>query len=111
MIIHILTVSRDTIESAHSNEVALLRSQYSDKDKEIIQKFLQAKKYLKQEVHAQEPYGQTVQKKPDQENTSGNYLYALLSLFSTFPLMLVYAYNDVTCEVKCNGLLSQILLN
>ena len=73
MTLHYIHVSRDNIESAHSDEVALLRTQYSDEDKEIIQKFLEAKKSLKQEARVQELNGQMVQEETDQESTSGNY--------------------------------------
>ncbi len=66
----ILHFPRDNIESAHSDEVARLRSQYSDEDKEKIQKFLQAKKNLRQEEKVQQLNGRMVEE-TDQEGSSG----------------------------------------
>ena len=68
-----LPARRDNIESAHGDEVAQLRSLYSDEDNKQIQKFLEAKKLLKQETHVQEINGQMVQE-TDQGASSGMHL-------------------------------------
>ena len=64
----IIHVPRDNIESTHSDEVALLKSQYSDEDKEAIQKFLQAKRTLRQEKILD---SRMVQEETDQDSPSG----------------------------------------
>ena len=64
----IIHVPRDNIESTHSDEVALLKSQYSDEDKEAIQKFLQAKRTLRQEKILD---SRMVQEETDQDSSSG----------------------------------------
>ncbi|MCG8624785.1 MAG: hypothetical protein MJE68_22660 [Proteobacteria bacterium] len=51
-------MSRDNIESTHGDEVAQLKSQYSEDDKEIIKNFLVAKESLKHETNMQELNGQ-----------------------------------------------------
>ena len=67
----IIHVPRDNIESAHRDEVALLKSQYSDEDKETIQNFLQAKKILRQEEVVRQLNGRMVQEETDQDSSSG----------------------------------------
>ena len=54
MIIFVLNLSRDNIESTYSKEVARLRNQYTEEDKDIIEKFLIARKSLKLETNVQE---------------------------------------------------------
>ena len=48
--------------------MALLKSQYSDEDKEAIQKFLQAKRTLRQEKILD---NRMVQEETDQDSSSG----------------------------------------
>ena len=66
-------VSRDNIESAHSDHIAVLRSQYSDEEKETIKKLLIARTVLKRDTCVQELNGQMVQEETDHEGSSGNY--------------------------------------
>ena len=74
----IIHVPRENIESAHSDEVALLRSQYSEEDKEIIQKFLQAKRTLRPEEMVQQLHNRMVQEETDQDNPSGKMIVIML---------------------------------
>ena len=62
---------RDNIESVHCDEVALLRSQYSDEDNETIQKFLEAKRTLRQGEIVRQLNGQMIQEETDQDSSSG----------------------------------------
>ena len=61
----IIHVPRDNIERTHSDEVALLKNQYSDEDKKTIQKFLQAKK------QAELQNSRMIQEETDQDSSSG----------------------------------------
>ena len=63
-------VSRDNIESAHSDKVDALKHQYSDEEKETIEQFKAARRLLKTEKHVQELNGQMMQEETD---LSGNY--------------------------------------
>ena len=72
MIIIVLNFSRDNIESTYSKEVALLRNQYTEEDKDIIEKFLIARKSLKLETNVQELNDQMIQEEGiDQGSLSG----------------------------------------
>ena len=62
-------------ESAHSDEVALLRSQYSEEDEETIQKFLQAKGTIRPEEIVQQLHNQMVQEETDQDSSSGKMIW------------------------------------
>lgn len=68
-------VFRDNIESAHSDHIAVLRSQYSDEEKETIKNFSFARTVLKRDTssYVQELNGQMVQEETDHEGSSGNY--------------------------------------
>ena len=68
-------VSRDNIESAHSDHIAVLRSQYSDEEKEIIKSFSIARTVFNRDTssYVQELNGQMVQEETDHEGPSGNY--------------------------------------
>ena len=66
-------VSRDNIESAHSDRIAVLRSQYSDEEKELIKNLLIAKSVFKRDTYVQELNGQMVQEETNHEGSSGNY--------------------------------------
>jgi hypothetical protein len=52
----------------------VLRSQYSDEDKETIYTFLEAKEKLRQEEKIQQLNGQMVQEETDQEGSSSKIL-------------------------------------
>ena len=72
MIIIVLNLSRDNIESTYSKEVARLRNQYTEEDKDIIEKFLIARKSLKLETNVQELNDQMIQEEGiDQGSLSG----------------------------------------
>ena len=72
MIIIVLNLSRDNIESTYSEEVARLRNQYTEEDKDIIEKFLIARKSLKLETNVQELNDQMIQEEGiDQGSLSG----------------------------------------
>ena len=65
----IIHVPRDNIERAHSDEVALLKNQYSDEDKKTIKKFLQAKK------QAEILNSRMIQEETDQDSSSGKVIW------------------------------------
>ena len=65
----IIRVPRDNIERAHSDEIALLKNQYSDEDKKTIQKFLQAKK------QAEIQNSPMIQEETDQDSSSGKVIW------------------------------------
>ena len=72
MIIIVLNLSRDNIESTYSKEVARLRNQYTEEDKDIIEIFLIARKSLKLETNVQELNDQMIQEEGiDQGSLSG----------------------------------------
>ena len=72
MIIIVLNLCRDNIESTYSEEVARLRNQYTEEDKDIIEKFLIARKSLKLETNVQELNDQMIQEEGiDQGSLSG----------------------------------------
>ena len=69
---HNYFLSRDNIESTYSEEVAWLRNQYTEEDKDIIEKFLIARKSLKLETNVQELNDQMIQEEGiDQGSLSG----------------------------------------
>ena len=76
---------RDNVESAHGDEIALLRSQYSDEDKKMIEKCLQAKRTIRQE----EPAQHRMVEETDQDSSSGKMINIVimyyLSLYSMLP--------------------------
>ena len=72
MIIIVLNLFRDNIASTYSEEVARLRNQYTEEDKDIIEKFLIARKSLKLETNVQELNDQMIQEEGiDQGSLSG----------------------------------------
>ncbi len=63
----------------------MLRSQYSDEDNETIQRFLLAKKNLRQEEKVQQLNGRMVQEGTDQEGSSGKIIkFSIILLYSYF---------------------------
>ena len=52
--------------------MALLKSQYSDEDKKALQKFIEAKRTLRQEKMLD---SQMVQEETDQDSSSGNVIW------------------------------------
>ena len=65
----IIHVPRDNIERDHSDEVAVLKNQYSDEDKKTIKKFLQAKK------QAEMLNSRMIQEETDQDSSSGKVIW------------------------------------
>ena len=72
MIIIVLNFSRDNIESTYSEEVTRLRNQYTEEDKDKIQRFLTAKKSFKWETNVKELSDEMLEE-IDQGDLSGNY--------------------------------------
>ena len=71
---HNYFLSRDNIKSTYSEEVVWLRNQYTEEDKDIIEKFLIARKSLKLETNVQELNDQMIQEEEtDQGRFPGSY--------------------------------------
>lgn len=77
-----ITISRDNIESTHGGEVAQLRSQYTEEDKEIIKNFLIAKKSIKHETNVQELNGRMTRDLEDTDQVHlGYYTIIIICVF------------------------------